>query len=213
MQFDLARMSAEQRYELLLSTTAPRPIALVTTLSAQGAVNAAPYSLFNIVSHDPPVLMLSVLAHADGRLKDTARNIADTNEFAVNLVSEQLAEAMNIACIDAPPGVDELELAGLQAAASTAIKPPRIAASPVAYECTLETTLSFNAHQLVIFGRIIHAHVADRFVRNTGQALIDTPGLALVGAMHGARWYARTTDLFPMDRPNWKDWTASGKTG
>lgn len=87
----------------------------------------------------------------------------------------------------------------------------RVATSPVSYECILETTLSFGKNQLVIFGRILNAHVEDRFVIDAEQALIDTPGLALVDAMHGAKWYSRMSDLFSMDRPTWKEWIGRGK--
>jgi len=102
MQFDLPSMKPMDRYELLLGTIVPRPITIVTTHSANGAVNAAPYSLFNVVSHDPPVIMISILSHPDGRLKDTAANIYETREFVVNLVPRSIADAMNITNIDAP---------------------------------------------------------------------------------------------------------------
>ena len=108
MQFDIDKMAAADRYELLLGTVVPRPIALITTISSDGAINAAPYSLFNVMGHDPAVAMISALAHPDGRLKDTATNILATKEFVINLVSETVAEAMNITCIDAPPGTNEL---------------------------------------------------------------------------------------------------------
>jgi flavin reductase (DIM6/NTAB) family NADH-FMN oxidoreductase RutF len=96
MQFNLQSMKPIDRYELLLGTVLPRPITIVTTLSVDGAINAAPYSLFNVVSHDPPVLMIAVLPHPEGRLKDTAANIYATREFVVNLVPRSMAEAMNI---------------------------------------------------------------------------------------------------------------------
>jgi flavin reductase (DIM6/NTAB) family NADH-FMN oxidoreductase RutF len=114
VQFDIDKMAAMDRYELLLGTVVPRPIALVTTISADGTINAAPYSLFNVMGHNPAVAMISVLAHPDQRLKDTASNILATKEFVINLVSEPLALAMNITCIDAPPGTNELELAKLK---------------------------------------------------------------------------------------------------
>jgi flavin reductase (DIM6/NTAB) family NADH-FMN oxidoreductase RutF len=107
MQFDIDKMAAADRYELLLGTIVPRPIALVTRISSAGAINAAPYSLFNVMGHDPAIAVVSVLARPDGRLKDTATNILATKEFVINLVSEAVAEAMNITCIDAPPGTDE----------------------------------------------------------------------------------------------------------
>jgi len=211
VQFDIDKMAAMDRYELLLGTVVPRPIALVTTMSVDGTINAAPYSLFNVMGHDPAVVMLSVLAHPDQRLKDTARNILTTKEFVINLVSEQIAEAMNITCIDAPPGTNELELAKLKTAPSTKVKPPRVSESPVAYECRLLTSLSFGPNQAIIAGQIVHAFVDDRFVRDAPRGVIDTPELNLFGGMHGARWYAKLSDRFAMDRPTWAEWVRQGK--
>ena len=139
MQFDIDAMSPVDRYELLLGTIVPRPIALITTLGSDGQINAAPYSLFNVMGHDPAVAMVSVLAHPEARLKDTANNILATKEFVINLVSETVAEAMNITCIDAPPGVNELELANLKTVASMKVKPPRVATS----SCGLRMSFSF----------------------------------------------------------------------
>jgi flavin reductase (DIM6/NTAB) family NADH-FMN oxidoreductase RutF len=96
MQFDIDKMAAMDRYELLLGTVVPRPIALITTISADGTINAAPYSLFNVMGHDPAVAMISVLAHPDQRLKDTASNILTTKEFVINLVSEPLSNEHNL---------------------------------------------------------------------------------------------------------------------
>ena len=110
MQFDVAAMAPAHRYELLLGTVVPRPIAIVTSLAPDGSINAAPYSLFNVMGHDPAVATVSVLAHPERRLKDTAANVLATREFVINLVSESIAEAMNITCIDAPPGTNELDL-------------------------------------------------------------------------------------------------------
>jgi flavin reductase (DIM6/NTAB) family NADH-FMN oxidoreductase RutF len=211
MHFEFSAMKPMDRYELLLGTVLPRPITIVTTLSADGIVNAAPYSLFNVVSHDPPVLMIAVLAHPEGRLKDTAANIFATREFAVNLVPRSMADAMNITCIDAPPGRNELELAGLATAPSKAIKPPRIAASPVAFECRLLTSLSFNSDQAVMFGEVVNAHVADDFVIDGAHGILDTPKLDLFGAMHAARWYSTTAERFEIARPTWAQWIKEGK--
>jgi flavin reductase (DIM6/NTAB) family NADH-FMN oxidoreductase RutF len=194
MQFDFASMSPADRYELLLGAIAPRPIALVSTLRLDGALNVAPYSLFNVMGHDPAIVMLSVPAHPDGRLRDTADNILRTREFVVNLVSESLAEAMNDACIDAPAGADERALARLETSASAKVKPPRISASPAAFECRLLTSLSFGPNQAVFVGEIVQAHVADPFVIDARRGVIDTPGLKLIGAMNGANWRARIGD-------------------
>lgn len=211
MQFDFPSMKPMDRYELLLGTVLPRPIAIVTTLSADGALNAAPYSLFNVVSHDPAVLMLAVLPHPEGRLKDTASNVFAKREFVVNLVPRSMAEAMNITNIDAPAGTNELALAGLYVAASASVAPPRVADSPVAFECRLLTSLSFNANQAVIFGEVITAFVREDLVLDADQGVVDTPKLDLFGAMHAARWYSTTNDRFEMVRPTWKQWTDEGK--
>ena len=206
MRFDLADIAPMKRYELLLGTVVPRPIALVTTLSQSGMVNAAPYSLFSVMSHDPPVIVFSALPHPDGRMKDTATNILATEEFVINLVSEPIADAMNLTCIDAPPDVSEIGLADLNVEASHSVKPPRISASPVAFECRLHSSLSLAANQLVVFGQVQHVHVPDHLVSDADACVVDTPALQLIGAMHAARFYARTTDLMEMVRPSWADW-------
>jgi flavin reductase (DIM6/NTAB) family NADH-FMN oxidoreductase RutF len=213
MQFDIDKMAAADRYELLLGTVVPRPIALVTTISSEGAINAAPYSLFNVMGHDPAVAMISVLAHPDGRMKDTATNILATKEFVINLVSEAVAEAMNITCIDAPPGTNELEVAKLGTAPSVKVRPPRVSASPVAFECRFLTSLSFGPNQAIIAGQIVHAYVGDRFVSDPARGLVDTPELKLIGGMHGAKWYAKLSDRFEMERPTWAEWVHQSEPG
>ncbi len=204
-------MKPMDRYELLLGTILPRPITIVTTVSPEGEVNAAPYSLFNVVSHDPPVIMIAVLPHPERRLKDTAANVFATREFVVNLVPRSLAEAMNITNLDAPPGTNELALAKLCSAPSTSIKPPRIANSPVAFECRLLTSLSFNSDQAVLFGEVVAAFVSDHLVLDAARGVIDAPKLDLFGAMHAARWYCSTTDRFEMVRSTWAQWINEGK--
>jgi flavin reductase (DIM6/NTAB) family NADH-FMN oxidoreductase RutF len=211
MKFDFEAMKPMDRYELLLGTVLPRPITIVTTLSLGGALNAAPFSLFNVVSHDPPVVMVAVLQHPEKRLKDTAANIFATREFVVNLVPRSMAQAMNITNIDAPPGRNELTLAGLETAPSQSVKPPRIATSPVAFECRLLTTLSFNSDQAIIFGQVVTAFVSDEFVLDGAHGVVDAPKLDLFGAMHAARWYSSTAERFEMVRPTWKQWVEDGK--
>ena len=211
MQFDIDGMAPIDRYELLLGTIVPRPIALITSLGPNGAVNAAPYSLFNVMGHDPAVAMVSVLAHLEARLKDTANNILATKEFVINLVSEALAEAMHITCIDAPPGINELELANLKTTPSVKVKTQRVTASPVAFECRFLTSISFGPNQAIVAGQIVQAYVEDRFVRDHARGLVDTPELKLIGGMHGAKWYAKLSDRFEMERPTWAGWVREGR--
>lgn len=211
MQFDFQSMAPMDRYELLLGAIVPRPIAIVTTVSENGAVNGAPYSLFNVVSHDPPVIMIAALPHPEGRLKDTAANIFATREFVVNLVPRTIAEAMNVTNIDAPAGTNELALAGLVTVPSTVVKPARLAESPVAFECRLLNALSFNVHQAVMFGEVVSAFVSDELVLDAPRGIVDTPRLDLFGAMHAARWYCAATDRFEMVRPTWAQWLKEGR--
>lgn len=168
-----------------------------------GRCNAAPYTFFSIAGTEPPVVTVTVLPTPDGRMKDTGVNILQTKEFVVNLVSEELAEAMNTTCIDAPPHIDEMALAGLAPAPSVKIKTPRIARSPVALECVLHTTVPLSDNQLIIVGRIVHAYANDEIVLDATEPVLDTEAMHLVGGMHGARWYARTSNTFAMDRPTW----------
>src|SRR4051812_15342930 len=137
MHFDLAAIPASDAYKLLVSTVVPRPIALATTVDADGRVNAAPFSFFNAVSSVPPVVVLGVSpgdSAGDG-YKDTERNIRDSGEFVVNLVDEAIAERMNVCAVDFPSAIGELDMAGLTPVASVGIRPPRIAESPVSFEC------------------------------------------------------------------------------
>jgi len=110
------------------------------------------------------------------------------------------------------PGRNELALAGLHTAAATTVKPPKIAESPVAFECRLLTSLSFNSNQAVLFGDVISVFVSDKYVLDSSRGIVDTPKLDLFGAMHAARWYCASTDRFEMARPTWAQWVAEGKT-
>lgn len=206
MQFDFEDMSPVARFLFLTAAVVPRPVAWITTLTREGTCNAAPYTFFSIAGTEPPVVTVTVLPTPDGRMKDTGANILHTGEFVINLVSEDLAEAMNVTCIDAPANVDELRLAELAPAPSVKIKPPRVARSPVALECVLHSTVPLSANQIIIIGRIVHAHVKDEMVLDASEPLLDTNAMHLIGGMHGAKWYARTSDQFAMVRPTWEDW-------
>ena len=160
MHFDLAQIPATDAYKLLVSTVVPRPIALATTIDSAGRVNAAPFSFFNAVSSVPPVVVLGISpgdASGDG-YKDTERNIRDSGEFVVNLVDEALAERMNICAVDFPHEIGELEVANLTALPSVGVKPPRIAESPVSFECRRITGLSLGPRSTLEIGRVPHSH-------------------------------------------------------
>lgn len=202
MQFDFATLDMATGYKLLTATVTPRPIAWVTTCNAEGAVNAAPYSFFNVVGSAPPTVVLGLLADPVRGFKDTARNIMATGEFVVNLVSEGLAEAMNVTAIDAPGGINELNLAGLESAPSQKVTPPRIARSPVALECTMLSSLVTGPHQTLVVGRVVSMFITDAYVMDVARGHVDNPALALVARSFGSE-YIRTHDRFTMERPTW----------
>ena len=200
MQFDFRALPKAARYKLLGSTVTPRPIAWVSTVSADGAPNAAPYSFFNAMGDDPPIVTLGLMKHhVHAGRKDTAANIIATGEFVVNLVSESDAEAMNLCSVDAPPDVDEFLYAGVRTAPSVVVKPPRIASSPVSLECRLLEALDYPGQTLVV-GEVVMMHIADAFISDPQQLHLDTPAMRLIGRTHGRGWYVRTTDQFQMDR-------------
>ena len=192
------------RYKIVNSTITPRPIAWVTTVSPDGVVNAAPYSFFNACGIEPPLVVLGLLKDFETRaLKDTARNILATGEFVVNLVCEADAERMNQSSVAAPAGVSEIAYAGLETAPASRIAPPLIASSPVSFECRKVTALDIGTHQTVLIGEILVAHIKDEFVSDPDRFYFDTPAMELIGRTHGAGWYARTTDQFALQRPQY----------
>lgn len=201
--FDFRVLPARDRYKLLISTIVPRPIAWVVTLGRDGQLNAAPFSFFNAFSSDPPVVGIGVGNHDPGRPKDTRRNIQDMRQFVVNLVSEEMAQAMNITAIGFGPEVDELAQAGLDTRPSVHVKPPRIAGSPVAMECELMQIVELGDAGLVL-ARVVAMHIREDAVLDGGKR-IDTAALRLIGRMHGNS-YTRTSDLIQIDRISPADW-------
>ena len=207
MLFDFAAIPPRECYKLLVSTVTPRPIAWIVSQNLKGQLNAAPFSFFNAFSGDPPVVGVGIGSHEPGRAKDTRRNIRETREFVVNLVSEEVAEAMNITAIEFEASVNELAEAQLKTLPSVRVKPPRIAISPVSMECALMQIVDLGPDNGLVLGRVIAMHVRDDMVLDPAKNYIDTPKLKLIGRMHGTGWYARTSDLFKMDRIPRAEWT------
>lgn len=201
MDFDFETLAPDDRYKILSATIVPRPIAWITTLSLDGIRNAAPFSFFNVLSKAPPLLAVGIQTDSDGTMKDTARNILDTRAFVVNLVPRAAQAAMNATSANVAPDVDELTLAGLDTLPSVKIAPPRIAASPVAFECRLHTPLEVSPNQLIAIGEILHAHVGDGYVLDAERHYIATDKLDLIGRMQGRDWYVTTEDVFQIPRP------------
>lgn len=211
MLFDCESTTNENVYKLLVATIVPRPIAWVTTQDVDGTLNAAPFSFFNAMSGNPPVVAIGIGGRAPGDVKDTGGNIRRTGQFVVNLVSNALAEQMNITAIDFGKNVNELTEAGLATAPSSKVKPPRIAQSPVSFECERLVIVEVGVDRAVILGRVVAIHVADEYVLDAEKCYVDTAKLELIGRMHGRGWYARTTDRFDMPRIDVADWPLRAK--
>lgn len=192
---DFAQLSAYQRYKLMASLIVPRPIALVTTLGAHGVVNAAPFSMFNMVGEDPPLVMLSINKLQDGRLKDTAANILASGEFVVHIADEAMAQQMHACGATLPPEVSELAVTGLTPVRSLRVTPPRIAEAPVAFECVLHETLE-NASRYVFFGRVVWLTAREGLV-DTQAWRVNLRDFHPVGRF-GASFYTRCGDRFVM---------------
>jgi len=181
MDINFGELTAYQRYKLMASLIVPRPIALVTTLRPTGVVNAAPFSMFNMVGEDPPLVMISVnRQNAQGRLKDTAANILRSGEFVVHLPDESIAAQMHACGETLEPDVSEVAHTGLTLRPSRAVAVPTIVEAPVAFECVLHERL-VNESRYVFFGRVEALHAR--------EGLIDTE-----------RWRVRLQDYFPVAR-------------
>jgi flavin reductase (DIM6/NTAB) family NADH-FMN oxidoreductase RutF len=208
MQFDFGEMAPLERYKLLLATVLPRPIAWITTRDPAGAINAAPFSFFNVFGSDPATVGVGIGSKGPGEPKDTRANIRANEEFVVNLVSFQLAEEMRVTSIAFPRGVEEPKEAGLALVPSTRVGVPRIAAAPVSMECSFMQEVRLGSFSLVL-GRILFMHIRDDAVRDSEKLYVDAEKLDLIGRMEGG-WYTRTQDRFEMPAIALADWKGLG---
>lgn len=204
MQFDFDAMKPGERYKLLLATVLPRPIAWITTRDSNGAVNAAPFSFFNVFGSDPATVGVGIGSKGPGEPKDTRANIRANEQFVVNLVPYSLAQQMRITSIAFPKGVEEPAEADLKLVPSEKVAVPRIAASPVSMECTFMQEVALSGFSLVL-GRILMIHVHDEAVIDAARQYIDAEKLDLIGRMEGG-WYTRTTQRFEMPNIPLEEW-------
>jgi len=199
MELDLEGKHASRGYAMLVSLVTPRPIAWVTTLNENGAVNAAPFSFFNALGGNPPIIGFAPGDRDDGSPKDTARNIRRTHDFVVNLVDEVTAEAMNRTSASLPYGVSELEQAGLTAVPSSVVGAPRIGEAPASLECKEWGTLQIGKNRVII-GIVRRVHVRDSLI-DPEKLRIRSEDFHVIGRMASPNWYCRTRDRFEMIRP------------
>ncbi|MBB3139557.1 flavin reductase family protein [Halomonas organivorans] len=195
-----AALDAGTLYRLFSGAIAPRPIAWVSTIDAEGRANLAPFSFFNVASVDPPVLAFSPLLDGEGNAKDTLRNLDEVGECVIHIGGEALAEPLNATSASLPRGEDEFEHAGLSKAALGELRVPRIAEAPVAFGCRLREVIRFGdrprAGNLVL-AEVVEVH-ADPSVWDGRH--VDIDALRPIGRLAGAD-YSRTTDRFALERP------------
>lgn len=197
MEYDLTGKDYDSAYSLLASLICPRPIAWVTTLNENGTINAAPFSFFNAVGDDPPMVMFCPGNRADGTPKDTARNIRRSGEFVINLIDESLAVPMVGTSAALPYGVSEVDEEDLAVSPSSSISVPRITEAAAALECALQEILEIG-HNRIVLGIVKRIHVRDKFVDAASSRIKDFHPL---GRMASPDWYCRTDDQFEIPRP------------
>ena len=194
VHFDFAELSPRERYKLLIGTVIPRPIAFITTLSRDGRRNAGPFSFFNVLTHDPAIVAIGIENYEDMRLKDTARNIRETEEFTVHIVDDALAAQMEICAIKFGPDVDELTEAGLETVPGKAVRSPRIVSAPAALECRRHMTIEVGKAREIVLGQVLGIHIRADIVDAT-RLHVDQIKLDAIGRL-GGHGYARTRDQF-----------------
>lgn len=207
MYFEIEKITARETYNLLIGLVAPRPIALVTSMNEAGGLNAAPFSAYNYLCTDPPVVGIGVMNKPGGAFvpKDTARNIRRTGEFVVNVVTEDLAQQMNICATDFPEDVNELEMAKLVTSASQKVKVPRIQQAHAALECVEHATIEIGRSRIIL-GRVVAIYIEDKFVDLNGP-YVKAEELHAIGRMNGLGSYVKTRDAFmTMPRISYEEW-------
>ncbi len=205
MEFDFEVLKKEARYKLLCAFVAPRPIALVTTVSTDGDHNAAPFSFFNVFGDDPPIIILGIQDRPDGKLKDTTKNIQDTGEFVVHMVDRPLAQGMVECGVDFSPEVDEIAETGLHLLPSMKVKPGRIVEAPVAMECHLEKMIEYIG-RTIILGRVIHMQVRDDCI-NPETLYVNSDVYQPIARLHADN-YIISNNQFEIYKPTLEEFQA-----
>ncbi len=197
--FDSEEMDHQQTYRLLIGSVVPRPIAWVSTMSAAGVPNLAPFSFFTMVSHYPPMASISV-GEREKKPKDTARNIMETRGYVIHTVTNGWEEAMNQSAGNYAPEESEFEAVGLETLPSDLVDAPRLKNAPVAMECRFERMIPFGDEWVthLIIGEVLRWHVREDLMRE--GKYIDPAKLGPVGRLGGPR-YCRTGEIFEMRPP------------
>jgi len=212
MELNLANADRPQIYSLLCGLIAPRPIAWITSMNTARQLDAAPFSAFNYVGMDPPIVAIGIANKPgpDTVAKQTAQNIRSTGEFVINVVNEAVAETMNFTAINFPPEIKAVEIAALKTEPSLIVKVPRIAAAPASLECREVMTLEIGRNRIIL-GQVVAIHVKDEFIDQTGH-YIRAEDLHAIGRMNGLGAYVKTRDAFlQIPRVTYEDWQQKPK--
>lgn len=193
---DFENITSNERYKILAGSVVPRPIALVTTLDENEIVNAAPFSFFNALSANPPLVGFGIQRWPSGKTKDTYNNIKLNGAFTVNIVSDELVESMNICGVQFESTIDELSMAGLTKKTGTLVSSPRISESKISLECELFEIIPTGPYGDLILGRVVMVHI-DKELVDLERLYIDQIGLDAVGRM-GGHGYVRTREYFDL---------------
>jgi len=201
MQIDPAHTSQKDIYKILTGAVIPRPIGWISSISRDGIPNLAPFSFFNAVGEDPPHVMFSTVRSGNTN-KDTHNNVLATNQFVVNMATEELVEAMNASSVNLPPDGNEFDYAGLTAIPSVMVKPPRVAESPIHFECELVHHYSLEGHKdggaTIMIGRIVMFHVNDSVLLDGYK--INRETYKPIARLEGYN-YAKLGEVFSIKRP------------
>jgi flavin reductase (DIM6/NTAB) family NADH-FMN oxidoreductase RutF len=201
MKIDPSEYTKQDNYKLLTNLVVPRPIAWVTSVNPAGLINLAPFSFFNAVGSDPMYVVIGVGNRDDGSPKDTAKNIRSTGDFVINLITEDLLDAMNISAADFPPDESEVTAAKLHSAPGIRVKTPRLAEAHASLECKLFRAETLGANTLII-GEVVMFHVADHLV----GPRFHINNFAPIGRLGSPSMYCRTTDRFDLPRMTYEQW-------
>lgn len=198
LSFDPSNNTDKENHKLLIGSIIPRPIAFVTSTAENGTVNGAPFSYFNVVSSNPPMISISV-QRIKGTAKDTARNIKENQEFVVHIVDEQNVNKINETAATLPPDESEIEKADLTRTESESVSVPGIKEAKVRLECTLERSIELGENNVtdLIIGKVVRYHI-DEEIYDAGR--IDPNALAAVSRLAGSN-YSKNGDIFSMERP------------
>ncbi len=205
--FDFSALQPIERYKLLCGVVVPRPIALVTSMDAEGRVNAAPFSFFNVFSENPAQVVLGLQHNADRAAKDTTRNIARASAFVINMVDEAMAEIMNLCATDFPSEVSEIDALGIETAPGRHVAVPRIAAAPFALECRRTVSLAFSDTRELLIGEVLGIH-ASNDLADPLNFYVDTDRYRPIGRLAGMS-YCRQGQVFKMQRVSYDAWRRS----